>query len=727
MTWHKVSCPASRPLERCTHTRLIEGVIHIYKEQKQKRKQKILVADDSEMNRSILADMLEDEYEIIEAENGVEAVSILQKLGAEISLVLLDIVMPEMDGFGVLNVMNQRHWIEDIPVIMISAESAPAHVERAYEQGITDFISRPFDALIVHRRVINTILLYAKQKKLIGLVEDQIYEKERNSTLMVDILSHIVEFRNGESGMHVLHVRTLTEMVLQHLIQKTSQYQISPADISIISTASALHDIGKIAIPEDILNKPGKLTDEEFQIMKSHTTAGAKLLEDLPFHQSEPLIKITYQICRWHHERYDGRGYPDGLKGDEIPISAQVVALADVYDALTSVRCYKPAFTHEKAIEMILDGQCGTFNPLLMDCLREISDRIATELNDVNPVKSEEREMRSFTLDLLRHDELTASERTLRLLEHERMKYNFFAAMTQEIQFEYTCSPAMVTLSAWGAEKLGLPEIVMDPLEDKKVLEMFCDDGLTGLSEALRRSTPEKPVVTFNTQLKVNGEERWHRIVARATWSADEPPQFTGAIGKVLDVHDSRMKLDALERMASHDTLTGLLNHAYAKAAILKRLEETPTEHFALAILDLDYFKSANDTYGHMFGDSVLKYMADRLRHSVRSGDIVARVGGDEFLIFLECRTDALAVIDRIYKSLLGQYEDFTISISMGVARTELVGVDYEELFHAADQALYTVKRSGRGQYRFYDNTMNKMLSVISPIDGSEAETAETE
>ncbi len=274
---------------------------------KQTRKEKILIVDDSELNRAILADMLGEEYDIVEAENGLEGVAILQKMGPELSLVLLDIVMPQMDGFGVLDTMNQNHWIDDIPVIMISAESGSSHIERAYELGVTDFIARPFDALIVHRRVVNTILLYAKQKKLVGMVADQIYEKERQGNLMIDILSHIVEFRNGESGLHVLHVRSLTELLLRRLSQKTDRYRLTPAEIAIITTASALHDIGKIAIDENILNKPGRLTDEEFAIMKTHTTVGAEMLENLPIHQHDPLVNVAYQICRWHHERYDGR------------------------------------------------------------------------------------------------------------------------------------------------------------------------------------------------------------------------------------------------------------------------------------------------------------------------------------------------------------------------------------------------------------------------------------
>ena len=689
------------------------------------QKQKILIVDDSELNRAILADMLADEYEIVEAENGLQGVGLLQQQETEISLVLLDIVMPQMDGFGVLEVMAQNHWIDDIPVIMISAETGSSHIERAYELGVTDFISRPFDALIVHRRVVNTILLYAKQKRLVGMVADQIYENQQRSSLLIDILSHIVEFRNGESGLHVLNVRTLTELMLNHLVQKTDRYHLSPSDISMICTASSLHDIGKISIDEKILNKPGRFTDEEFAVMKTHSLAGAEMLENLPIHQNDPLVKVAYDICRWHHERWDGRGYPDGLRGDEIPISAQIVALADVYDALTSKRCYKDSFPHETAIQMILDGKCGAFNPLLLECLRDFADDLPAHMNNSNSVaQRSRREMRNVAQEMHRHEELTASERTLQLLEHERMKYSFFADMSKEIQFEFTASPPMITLSNWGAEHLGLDEIIMDPLHQPEAREVMDPADFQNLVDILRSTSPDLPVVTYDCKLNYKGAWRWTQIIARATWSSDEPPRYTGAIGKAVDIHDSRMKLHALEQMASHDTLTGLLNHAYAKKRILERIESRPTASFALAIFDLDHFKSANDTYGHSFGDHVLSHVAEALRQCIRDGDIAARVGGDEFLIFLEHKGDVEPVVARIFESLCGTYEDFKISVSMGIAPTATAGRDYDTLFHAADQALYTVKRGGRGQYRFYDESMKQMLSVISPIDSGEADTA---
>ena len=343
-------------------------------------KPEVLIVDDSEMNRELLAEMLGSEYKITEAENGEECMAALKQRGTGISLILLDIVMPVADGFDVLDYMTSTHRIEDIPVIMISSENSEETVRKAYEFGVTDYISRPFDTRVVRQRVANTIKLYSKQKNLTKLVTEQVNEKEKNNRMMIRILSQIVEFRNGESGSHVLNIEKLTEMLMKQLLRKTDRYQIDPQMQELIPTASALHDIGKIGIEEKILNKPGKLTPEEFEIMKKHSVIGESILTSTAANLNEPLIKVASQICRWHHERYDGRGYPDGLKGDEIPISAQIVSLADVYDALTSERVYKKAFSHEKTMEMIQAGQCGVFNPILIECLVDIQEDVKREL-----------------------------------------------------------------------------------------------------------------------------------------------------------------------------------------------------------------------------------------------------------------------------------------------------------------------------------------------------------
>ena len=352
----------------------------------------ILIVDDSALNRMVLIEILgKENYTFLEAENGQQAVELLD-CHPEVDLLLLDITMPEIDGFGVLEAMNQYHWIEETPVIMISAEDSYTFVERAYDLGASDYITRPFDARVVCRRVSNTLMLYAKQKRLVQMVAEQVYEKEKVSNTMISILSHIVEFRNNESGLHVVHIRTITELLLRRLRKKTDRYPLTEADISLISTASALHDIGKINIPEQILNKPGRLTKEEFEIIKTHSAVGEHMLRQIPFNQNEPLVKVAREICRWHHERWDGRGYPDGLKGDEIPISAQVVSLADVYDALTSERCYKAAFDHETALNMIVNGECGAFNPLLLECLMDGADQIKQAMQETEEEKQKDAE-----------------------------------------------------------------------------------------------------------------------------------------------------------------------------------------------------------------------------------------------------------------------------------------------------------------------------------------------
>lgn len=385
-------------------------------------KYRILVVDDSEMNREILSEILSEEYDIIEADSGDTCIDMLRKYETGISLVLLDIVMPGMDGFGVLNYMNRHHYLEDIPVIMISSEDSAEIVRRAYEMGVSDYINRPFDAGVVHRRVYNTIKLYAKQRRLITLITNQVYEKEKNNRMMVGILSQIVEFRNGESGSHVLNINIFTGMLLESLVQKTDKYNITWSERLLITTASALHDIGKIGIDDKILNKPGRLTDEEFKIMQNHTIIGASILENMGSYQDEELMKVAYQICRWHHERYDGKGYPDGLKGDEIPISAQVVSLADVYDALVSERVYKKAYSHEKAIEMIINGECGCFNPILLECLLDIQDRI-------------KRKMKTSTPE---NNPFKKREKKAELKEFENAKEDFMDVVSKNMEKEYS-------------------------------------------------------------------------------------------------------------------------------------------------------------------------------------------------------------------------------------------------------------------------------------------------
>ncbi|WP_195986256.1 diguanylate cyclase [Clostridium sp. D33t1_170424_F3] len=681
-----------------------------------KKRDKILIVDDSEINRSLLVNMLSGEYDLMEAGDGVEAISKLDRYHSELSLVLLDIVMPNMDGFEVLARMNRSRYIETIPVIMISAETSSSYMEQAYCLGAAEYISRPFEDSTVKRRIKNIITLYARQKRLEQVVTEQLWEKEKANLVMVEILSQIVEFRNGESGLHVLHIRVITEALLKRLSHMTDQYALTPDQIALISNASALHDIGKISIPDEILNKPGRLTQEEFEFIKGHSAIGAQMLENIQCYKDERLIRVAHDICRWHHERYDGKGYPDGLKGEEIPISTQVVAVADVYDALTSRRAYKEAYSHETALRMILDGECGTFNPLLLDCLEKSASYLKEQVKMHSVSGVSKAAVLNNTRGLLQN---STSNRTVSLLEQERTKYQFFASMSKEIQFEYSCPSQLLTLSEWGAEYFGINAIISDPWEDSAVLKIISKNDLQDLHRRLLAATRDDPIVSHVYCLHVKGEQRWCKLAARPLWEEDSS-EWTRIIGKFTDVYEEQIELNKLEKMAQVDALTGLFNCDYARSLIetaLSRIKKIDGR-FALLLFDLDLFKNANDQYGRLFGDKVLGDVGKRVRNSVRMEDISARIGGDEFLIFMEYNHDDIySIVDRVHKALSGQYHSFEIGVSMGVALAPEHGAAFEELFLHADQALHAAKQNGRRHYRFYDGSMQDVLPLLTPMD----------
>lgn len=346
------------------------------------RRQSVLIVDDSELNRKMLGQMLGSRFDIAEAASGEACLQLLEQNATGISIVLLDIHMPGIDGFTVLEEMNQKNLLEQIPVIMISSEDTVDAVRRAFDLGASDYISRPFDAKVVYQRIINTIRLYAKQRRLSAMAADLAFEKERASRMMIGILSQVVEKRNGESRDHVQRVALLTSMLLAGLAQKTDRYPLTREMRRTIATAAALHDIGKMEICEDLLHKEGPLTEAERRTLQSHTLLGAQMLEEQPECRDDAFARTAYNICRWHHERYDGGGYPDGLQGEQIPIEAQVVGLADVYERLVSRPVDGHARTHSEVVQMICTGVCGAFNPLLLDCLQDMEAEIARAMQD---------------------------------------------------------------------------------------------------------------------------------------------------------------------------------------------------------------------------------------------------------------------------------------------------------------------------------------------------------
>lgn len=513
-------------------------------------KEKILIADDSEMNQMLLEEILSDKYEYVMAKDGTEAVDILEK-NEDIDLVMLDINMPKMDGFGVLEIMNLRHWISEVPVIIISSESDVDFIRRSYDLGASDYISRPFDLTVVRRRVENTLMLYVRQKRLVRLVEEQVYEREKTNNTMINILSHVIEYRNNESGQHILHVRMMTDILLRRLIEITDKYPLTETDISMIASVSALHDIGKISVPKAILNKPGKLDPEEWEIMKSHAAIGDSMLYDIGMQQSETLMNLAHEICRWHHERWDGRGYPDGLKGDEIPISAQVVAMADVYDALTSERCYKKSFDHATAIKMITNGECGAFNPLLIQCLLDVQDQLFENMH-TDPRRFDYRqEAKRLSDEMLEQKELTPDNRAHSLLTFEQKKAEFFAEQCGGIQFEFDHWTNTVHLKDWNAP--------VDQREKSMYLTEWNDVSLLSekdwiaLREKLKATTPERPEVKMIVQIPVNGEYRWQRLTVKSLWTTKHK-EYAGVLGYFEDIQDEMVRRgeEALEKCSEY-------------------------------------------------------------------------------------------------------------------------------------------------------------------------------
>ena len=680
----------------------------------------ILIVDDNPMNRLLLQDIIGGEASFVEAEDGQQAIARIKELGTEISVVLLDIVMPILNGLDVLEFMLKAGYVDEIPVIMISSETDSDIVMRAYELGASDFISRPFVANIVRRRVLNTIMLYAKQRDLVGLMEEQVLARERDNMLMVSMLSHIVEFRNGESGSHVTHVSDMTRLFLKCMGRKSSQYYLTDEDIRIISLASSLHDVGKISVPDEILNKPGRLTPEEFEVMKSHTVKGAEMLASLDGNKDTKLVKTAYEIVRWHHERYDGAGYPDGISGDDIPLSAQVVSLADVYDALRSERVYKKAFPREKAVEMIVGGECGAFNPVLLEAFIESIDEIEEVLtapSDGLP-KSDVADGGAL---ISPRSAGQISARTVEQLEYERQKYRFFASMSSELQFEYTNATDLLVLNDHGPGDLGLGEAILSPCKDASLLAFFGKDNMDALLEGVRNATPENPLIHMKIVGNAPSGPRWFELTARVIWTVSSlDSSMSALIGKLVDINERQENLDKLSFRASHDSLTGLMNHATAKRTIGERLANRSDKTLVLCVLDIDNFKAVNDTRGHLFGDDILTWMASRMGGSVRDRDLIARVGGDEFLIFMEVKGDPHMVVERIFKRICGNYSGWDVTVSMGVAVAPTEAVSYEDLFRCADAALYVRKGSGRNGYTFYEGNQQPhpaFTSSRTPID----------
>ena len=493
------------------------------------KRQNILIVDDSKFNRDILKEILGEKYNYLEAENGNQAIQMIgENIG--IDLMLLDINMPQMNGFEVLKIMKRSQCIEETPVIMISSEESVDTMREAYEMGITDYITRPFDSVIVKKRVQNTLSLYANQNNLVNVVVDQIYEKEENNNIMIRILSSILGSRNSESREHILHIKTATEMMLRQLIKITDVYHLTEADIALITTASSLHDIGKIYIPEEILNKPGRLTDEEFKIMKTHSELGSDMIRDMHLPQEKPLVHTAWEICRWHHERWDGKGYPDGLKGEEIPISAQVVSIADVYDALTSERCYKKAFDHDTAIKMILDGQCGQFNPILLKCLKELSPRLFKMFSNETDDSKQYYEAQRLSNEILSEKSLPRKNYSQHLIKVMQEKIDFFKKNSGRNSVDYNAVSGQLTIINENQQTLYQRD---NPKFDVFKEFEVSEEDVQHIIDLLDHTSVQDKEISVQIEAKIKSNRQLYNLKLHTLWSPLKKDGYIGIVGYI--------------------------------------------------------------------------------------------------------------------------------------------------------------------------------------------------
>ena len=685
---------------------------------------KMLVVDDVELNRAILSELFGNTYEMIEAENGQEALDVLKEQSQDISIVLLDIVMPVMDGLTALQEINRLGYLEYMPVVMVTAESTESISLQMYEIGASDVISKPFNPAVVRQRVDNIVELYDYRRDLEEVVrqqtvtlEEQAEKLRQTNVFVIDTLCTAVEFRDGESGTHIVRIRDITRLLLKEFGIRHSKYRMSDERIEVIANAAAMHDIGKIAVPDAILNKPGKLTREEFEIMKLHTIKGCEMLAKLDYVQDQEYYEYCYDICRHHHERWDGRGYPDSVKGDDITIWAQVVALADVYDALVSERTYKKAFTHETAVQMIANGECGQFNPELITCFLEIS----ADLKKMYVTIAREHAAppsQPFVLEAPKQDDNL--QRILKLLELERAKYHIIADSSGEIVFEYNVSEDCIHFSENVSLILDCPVEIKKLLNEKQDYLVIYEQDFNLLREAYReiqkdRTRTVRKMIRLKTR---NGEYEWFEAVARGIFTDEaREPQLTDIIGKLVNVNELKVEANRWRTAAHTDPLTNLDNSMAFQERVFNAMESGDYREGTLLFVDVDDFKLVNSEYGRPMGDLILRFVGDRLQTLFRSSDMLGRIGGDEFAVFMPgvtdtallreksqllCDTVAAARVDNGQGVVCNSF-----SISVGIAKYPTDAREYHALIHNANEALKKAKEKGENRFHFYTETRN--------------------
>lgn len=664
----------------------------------------LLIIDDDEHNRAILREMFRGRFGMLEACDMSSALQALERHRAGIALVFLNISLPDADGFEMLREMHARGFLPGIPVMMIASAISPEKAGAAIRLGVSDFVEQPMNPEIVQRRAQRLMEFERERASVEELVEARARDIRRANRYAIEALSTIVEFRSGETAQHTRRISLVTRLLCQALSLRYMEYNLTDAMIDDIVCASALHDVGMIAVPESILNKPGPLTNEEFEIIKRHTIYGAQVIERISSIGGERFFSYCRDICLCHHERWDGNGYPGGIQGDAIPIWAQVVGLADVYEALTSERVYKPPFTHEQALEMIKGGDCGVFSPKLLATLNLIAARIKGALDVLATSGDQAPGDPPYEVS----GQITP--RALKLLEHEREQYKTYASLSGEVLLDYDCESDALSLSGRFSDHFDGDTVVNHPLSEEIMNRYVYPGDREALENAIRAVSQEAPTIKIDLRLlTIRGWYEWYEGVVRTLWSGESPGKCVRALGKLTNIDQAVRETCRLREQATRDVLTGLLNRVETERCVRQRLMESEDVGGALLYIDIDDFKEINDTRGHGYGDDVLRKMGQAIHGNIRETDIAGRIGGDEFIIYLDrVRSDEGIVgnVERLISVMRqGVYvrsERALISVSVGVARFPQDGTRYEVLLEKADQAMYTAKYSGKGCYAFY-------------------------
>ena len=684
----------------------------------------ILIVDGRAEERLALQASLRSGYEIMEAADGNEALQIITESAPQLAALLLAADLPGQDGFTLLRILQDKGWLRPVPILLLDGDDGEAALERGAPLGVCDVLTKPFRPGLVRRRVDCLVELYRHRYELESAVQehaarmrDQDARHHKTNLSLIETLIAAIGFRNPNSSIHVQRMREITSILLTDVREHYPEYALTSEQVRLISELSILHDIGKIGIPDEILNKQGPLTPEEYQLVQAHTVYGGELVERIDFQGGESTRMYCYEICRHHHERWDGKGYPDGLKGEEIPIWVQAVAVADVYEALISRRVYKSAYEAREAVDMILRGECGAFHPKILEALRRTAPQLTQNLSGESAHPGElrtsfvQRDQLSPRSVGLEH--LSMPEDAQMLFDLEQEKYRVIAQLSEDMIFTYNALSDAMEFSEKFCKVFQLPPYMSDYQTFLIPSRIFYPEEYKELQRRYQALSWTSPELEMDLRLPLpNGSRPWFHLVLHILTDRNDRERKLGFVGKLTNINRIKKEATEWQKRANTDPLTRLCNRAGAHVLFEELRQESrqsPME-LTVAFLDIDYFKELNDTLGHDAGDQILTSFGQSIRRLFRPDDIVSRFGGDEFLVVMKKMGDKTFARQKLEQLCRQEVRlenpgiTLTVSSSIGAAFFPRDGQAFDDLLRKADQALYTSKREGRGRVSFYED-----------------------